>query len=294
MDERRTRLRERLRRAPPPRTVPGALPVPFFGDLFHAEVATVGLNPSDQEYVSKGGGMLAGPAQRFATLASLGAPDRSSLTDAQCDEAIEWMRDYYDHGKPVYRSWFNASSRVVDGFGAGFRERRAAHLDLVQESTSPVWSELPKTEREALLEQDLPFREIRAFPLRAVICTAKTVGVHVRRQLGVTVDDEGTLARIKWWVGHADVDGRDVGFAGWNYPLARATGLGAAGERDLGELLAEKLGPGERWRVGGGERLGPAKSRSRALVPRSPRARPPLALHSRVWKRGLCRAAGVS
>ena len=41
--------------------------------------------------------------------------------------------------------------------------------------------------------------------------------------------------------GFADVDGREVGFAGWNYPLARATGLGAAGGQ-LGELLAANLG----------------------------------------------------
>jgi hypothetical protein len=244
MDERRTRLQGRLRRAPAPATVPGTLPVLFFGDLFRAEVATVGLNPSDQEYLSKGGQMLAGRAQRFATLASLGATDRPSLTGGQCDDAIEWMRDYYAEGKPVYGSWFNALSRVVDGFGASFRNRSATHLDLVQESTSPVWSELPESQRQTLLEQDLPFLEweIREFPLKAVICTAKTVGVHVRRQLGVMVDEEGALARIKWWVGHADVDGRDVGFAGWNYPLARATGLGAAGERELGELLAEELG----------------------------------------------------
>jgi hypothetical protein len=25
------------------------------------------------------------------------------------------MRDYYDEGKPIYGSWFNALSRVVDG-----------------------------------------------------------------------------------------------------------------------------------------------------------------------------------
>jgi hypothetical protein len=244
VDELRLTLYERLRRAPAPATVPGTLPVLFFGDLFQAEVATVGLNPSDQEYLTKAGQMLAGPAQRFATLASLAATDRASLTDAQCDEAIEWMRDYYDAGKPVYGSWFNALSRVVDGFGASFRERTAAHLDLVQESTSPVWSELPPAERDALLEQDLPFLawEIRTFEIKAVICTAKTVSVHVRNELSVDVDEEGTLARIKWWVGHADVDGRPVGFAGWNYPLARATGLGAAGERELGQLLAAKLG----------------------------------------------------
>jgi hypothetical protein len=244
MDERQGMLYSRLHRPPSGATVPGTLPVLFFGDLLGAEVATVGLNPSDQEYLAKDGALLAGPAQRFATLASLGAADRASLSDEQCAEAIEWMRDYYEPDKPVYGSWFNALSRVVEGFGASFRERSAVHLDLIQEATSPVWSELAKSEREALLEKDLPFLEweIRAFPLTTVICTGKTASIHVRRQLGVVVEEEGTLARIKWWVGYADFSGRRVAFAGWNLPLARATGLGREGERALGELLAERLG----------------------------------------------------
>jgi hypothetical protein len=151
--------------------------------------------------------MLTGPAQRFATLGSLNAGDRASLTDEQCDEAIEWMRAYYDEGRPVYGSWFNALSRVIEGFGASFRTRSAAHLDLVQESTSPVWSELPPAEKEALLGEDLAFLawEIRTFPVGAVICTGKTVSVHVRRLFDVVVEEEGTLARVRWWVGQGAV-----------------------------------------------------------------------------------------
>ena len=89
----------------------------------------------------------------------------------------------------------------------------------------------------------LPFLEwqIRTFPLRAVICTSKTVGTHVMSRLGVDVEESGTLARIIWWIGAADVGGRHVSFAGWNYPLARPTGLGAEGERELGRLIAGKL-----------------------------------------------------
>lgn len=215
----------------------------FFGDLFGASVATVGLNPSDREYLTRGGEMLSGSSQRFATSKSLGASDRVALTDVQCDQAIDVMRNYYEEGKPVYGSWFNALTRVVVGFGVSFRERSAAHLDLVQEATTPVWSGLPDAEKQALLERDLPFLawEIGAYSLTTVICTGKTVGDHVRRLFGVTTDAEGTLARIRWWAGHAEVGDRVVGFAGWNYPLARATGLGVAGETELGRLLAENL-----------------------------------------------------
>ena len=240
----RTRLYERLRRPPSASTVPGTLPVLFFGDLFKAEVATIGLNPSDQEYLTREGSLLFGPAQRFATTASLGADNRSALSDEQCAAAVERMRAYYDPGKPVFGAWFSALSRVIEGLGVRFRDRTAAHLDLVQESTRPVWSALGRVEREELLKQDLPFLawELREFSLRAVICNGKTVGVHVRRELGVSVAEESKIARIKWWVGHAEVDGRRIAFGGWNVPLARPTGLGREGETALGELLARKLG----------------------------------------------------
>jgi hypothetical protein len=104
-DTRRAKLYERLRRSPSVSTVPGSLPVLFFGDLFTAEVATVGLNPSDQEYLTKDGLLRDGPRQRFATIHSLRAENRASLSDDQCAEAIQWMRSYYDTGRGDRRSW---------------------------------------------------------------------------------------------------------------------------------------------------------------------------------------------
>jgi hypothetical protein len=232
----------RLRSPETPWTVGRSLPVLLFGDLFAADVATVGLNPSQQEYLSPGGELLTGAGQRFATLDSLGSAERESLSDEQCAEALAWMRDYYAPGKPVYR-WFAGLGRVVEGFGASFVDGTAAHLDLVQEATAPVWSGLPSTEQEALLRTDLPFLawEIESFPLRALICTGKTVGEHVCHLLAVDVLERGELARVRWWTGVALAGGRTVGVAGWNLPLARPTGLGAASERELGALLAERL-----------------------------------------------------
>lgn len=223
--------------------MPGTLPVLFFGDLFGgAEIATVGYNPSHQEYLDRDGRMLTGAGRRFATLDSLGARDRTSLTDAQADEAIEVMRGYFGPGRSVY-SWFAGLARVVDGLGSSF-DGGAAHLDLVQEATKPAWSALPDAEKASLLDADLPFLtwQIRAFPLRAVICAGMTVSENVRRELRVTVRETGALARVTWWVGDAHVDGRRVAFGGWNLPLSRPTGLGAEGEVALGELLAKKLG----------------------------------------------------
>lgn len=235
-------LYARLRREPRPFTVEGSLPVLFFGDLLTAEVATVGLNPSDREYLDSQGRMLTGTRQRFATLETVGAMNRAGLTDDACEEAVEWMRAYYGAGNPVY-GWFTALERVAQGFGVSLRDGSCVHLDLVQDATRPTWSGLQESERAALLAQDLPFLEweIRAYPLRAVICTGKTVSMHIRSRLGVQVEQTGELARIKWWIGRAEIEGREVSFAGWNYPLARPTGLGREGEIELGRLLAERI-----------------------------------------------------
>jgi hypothetical protein len=75
----------RLRTAPVPSTVPGSLPVLYFGDLLAASIATVGLNPSRQEYLSPEGEELDGPARRFETLRSLGVSSRTSLSDEHAD-----------------------------------------------------------------------------------------------------------------------------------------------------------------------------------------------------------------
>ncbi len=88
---------DRLRAGTMPATVPGSLPVLFFGDLLAASIATIGINPSRQEYLTRSGLELEGLGRRFETLGSLAARDRSSLSVKQMQIAIERMR--------AYRSW---------------------------------------------------------------------------------------------------------------------------------------------------------------------------------------------
>lgn len=237
-------LRARLRVEPSRSSVDGSLPVLFFGDAFSARVATIGLNPSKFEYLDRNAEILAGWAQRFATLGSVGAPSRVDLSDAQADEAIEVMRAYYDAGKPVYGSYFRHLTNFLRGMGVSYGERTATHLDLVQESTDPVWSELDADERTRLLERDLPFLawQLEHLPhLQAVVCAGATVSQHVRSQLGVDGRETGAVKRIRWWLGRARVGQRELPIGGWNYPLDRPTGLGTAGEVELGEMFAREL-----------------------------------------------------
>lgn len=217
----------------------------FFGDFFSASIATIGINPSRQEYLSPSGQQLTGSARRFETLNSLGAMGRASLSETQAQTAIERMRRYFDAGKPTY-AWFNGLARVVEGMGFSFANGSAAHLDLVQESTDPVWSELLKTDPEqasAVLSRDVAFlgKQIVAFPLRVIVCTSARVLKEVSELFSIRITAQGKLARIKWTVGQTAVKKRVLGVAGWNIPLVRATGLTSAGQGELGKLLSSHL-----------------------------------------------------
>src|SRR5579859_77197 len=150
-------LRQRLRIVTSESSVVASLPVLFFGDALAARVVTIGLNPSKFEYLDRDCALLAGRNQRFATTTSLGVASRADLSDAQADKAIEMMRGYYDDDKPVYGKYFQHLTNFLDGIGASYRQRSAAHLDLVQESTDPVWNNLSVSERLRLLARDVPF-----------------------------------------------------------------------------------------------------------------------------------------
>ena len=194
--------------------------------------------------MSKAGQMLAGSAQRFATLDSVGAAGRASLSDAQCDEAIEWMRDYYDEGKPVYGSWFNALSRSSRASARAFAPVPPRILTWCRNRQVPCGANCRSGRRRLCSTGTCLFLEweIRAFALRAVICTGKTVSVNVCRAFDVQVAEEGALARIKWSAGHAtSTAARSASSAGTTHSHARPDSAPAV-RSELGRLLAEKLG----------------------------------------------------
>lgn len=238
-------LEDRLRAEPIPASVPGSLPVLFFGDLFSAKVATVGINPSRREYLTQTGRELEGESRRFETLGSLGLTNRAQLRDKHIEKSLERMRGYFDPGNPVY-AWFSALGRVVEGMGFSFRNRSATHLDLVQEATDPPWSEFKERYPEqasSLLEHDRAFlrKQVEAFPLMAIICTSASVQREISAAFGSRVSAQGRLARIDWTVGTANTRRGLLGIAGWNIPLARATGLDRSAQGALGGLLRKHL-----------------------------------------------------
>src|SRR5438876_5724380 len=82
------------RQVPAAEVVHDTTPVLSFGDLQHAQVATLGINPSWREFVEDGR-LLTGPQQRLATLKSLGAQSTLLLTDEQILTVVENCASYF-------------------------------------------------------------------------------------------------------------------------------------------------------------------------------------------------------
>jgi len=124
-------------------------PVPFFGDCSHATVATVGINPSNREFVCAKGMELEDAARRFHTLRSLGIrswEDADMIHARMVEKACE---DYFSINP--YDSWFRRIDRVINGTNCSFYNNRACHIDLVPFATSRKWALLETLERESLL-----------------------------------------------------------------------------------------------------------------------------------------------
>ena len=126
-------------------------PVPSFGDLSRASVATLGLNPSNREFVDNRGEELLGLNRRFQTLSSLGL---KSWLDADAHHLrliLDSCRTYF-LGNP-YDNWFKRLDRVISGVGASYytASNPACHLDLIPYATSRKWTELSFRQRSSLL-----------------------------------------------------------------------------------------------------------------------------------------------
>lgn len=243
---RQQQLHARLHRTPSDHSVLSSLPVLFFGDLFSAQLATIGLNPSRREYLDTHGIELDGTTRRFETLRSLGAVDRGMLEDEQCSRAIERMRCYFQPGKPVFDRWFKRLMCVVGAMGFSYRAGQVAHLDLVQEATDPTWSELrsiAREEAEELLRRDLPFLrfELEVFQVKTVVCNGRTPFHHVCELMDECRVTTGEFRGRRWYAGLGTLGQHDIYLAGWNKPLTRPPGLGEAELVELGTTLKGKL-----------------------------------------------------
>jgi hypothetical protein len=126
-------------------------PVLSFGDISRASIASIGLNPSNLEFVDLSGAELQGLDRRFHTLRSLGLGTWMEANHSHLDQVIESCRDYFQRNP--YDRWFRVLDRVVNPMGVSYygASPSVCHLDLIPYATAQKWSFVPRAERGALL-----------------------------------------------------------------------------------------------------------------------------------------------
>jgi hypothetical protein len=220
----------RVRRAVPEGAgvLPGSLPVVSFGDPSTAAVATVSLNPSSREFLTRAGEWLPDASRRLASLHSLGVKDPGELDAGQFRQVVAESYGYFRGGN-WYRLWFGWLERLLAGSGAGsYLDGSACHLDLVQWATAPAQAQLPAEAWQRLVEEDREF--LRWQLAHANVSVVLVNGASVVEGLAAAgLISDLTEDRLEYpakdGTGYLRVfrgtsDG--VRFLGWNRPLAGA------------------------------------------------------------------------
>ncbi len=152
-------------------------PVPYFGDLSSSRVATLGLNPSNREFVDEVGNELQGTSRRFPTLNSLGLASWSDLDARHLHLILKSYRAYFSSNP--YDKWFKRLDQVLAGAEASYYDAAstACHLDLIPYATARKWTELSSADRLSLLvvARDTLALLLRDSPVRILILNGRSV-----------------------------------------------------------------------------------------------------------------------
>lgn len=235
-----------------------AAPIPYFGDPCKATIATVGLNPSDREFVSAAGEELTGSVRRFHTLTSLELTSWHELAPAQL-ESIHTSCTEYFYRNP-YDAWFRPLDFLLRGTNESFYSSmfHACHLDLIPYATGIKWAFLKPCDREFLLSISASFlgQVLKHSPIEMLVLNGKAVvenferatDVSFRKALmeawclprknGINIKGfsyEGKISRM------ADIDiGRDVYILGYNHNIQSSYGVTSSVRTSIQEWISQK------------------------------------------------------
>ena len=157
--------------------IPWASPVVAFGNLSRSRIATVGLNPSNREFVDISGEELTGAERRFHTLKSLGLSHWSNATEKEFNAILNSCDEYFSRNP--YDTWFKALDFILAGTRHSYYHEAstACHLDLIPYATSTKWTALTRAQRQNLhaMAEDTMGLLLRDSPVECLILNGRTV-----------------------------------------------------------------------------------------------------------------------
>lgn len=218
-------------------------PVPSFGDLNESKVATIGLNPSNREFVDVDGNELDGTYRRFHTLNSLKIGHWAEVTETHLEEIWESCRDYF-HRNP-YDGWFRRLDYIISGSSTSYysEKAKACHLDIVPYATDCKWGELSKEQKHKLLVSvgNTLGMLLKNSPVELIVLNGKAVIEHFEQVSDIRLDKaimtDWTLPRRTGdgVVGYAysgnlvrfsDIElGRSIRVVGYNHNIQSSFGV---------------------------------------------------------------------
>lgn len=155
-----------------------ALPILAFGNIRESTVATVGINPSNREFMDTLGRELDSTNRRFPTLSSL---DLCSWKEARKNDlklGIEACDNYFQRNP--YGAWFNQLDAILNYINASYystHNNDACHLDLVPYATDTKWAHINSIDKEALLSASsrLIGKTIKHSKIRTLVLNGSSV-----------------------------------------------------------------------------------------------------------------------
>lgn len=230
-----------------PQLVEFSTPVVSFGYPQNAKVATVGINPSSNEFQIGNGNKSPLPAdsKRLVDTESLATSQTQALTREQAIKVIEGCYSYFETNP---YEWFDdLQEYALTPTGTSFKSGSACHLDLVQWATDPVWQDkrMPKETKKLLLEKDKDFLEyqLTAYDFKYVFLNGSTVLEQVEKLNLLTLEKVGEV-RFNQAGTRSRIVAGEIGnkkFIGWGINA----GYGASykpGLEDLANWLKTNVG----------------------------------------------------
>ncbi|MES1189478.1 MAG: hypothetical protein ABUS47_00230 [Steroidobacter sp.] len=178
--------------------IPWASPVPVFGPVETSRVGTLGLNPSNREFVDVEGNELSGMDRRFHTLTSLGLKNWNRTKDSHIEKISSACERYFNVNP--YNTWFQELDVIINDIGSSYYGNNvidACHLDLIPYATYKKWTDLAEGERQLLLHVS---GQAFALILRESLISLLVLnGMSVIRHLESVADVELEVQEMPEW-----------------------------------------------------------------------------------------------
>lgn len=157
--------------------IPWSTPVISFGNIRESQIATLGINPSNREFVDLDGKELINIERRFHTLGSLGITNWTDVRSKHLEQINNYCEDYFIRNP--YDGWFKRLDYLISGTSKSyyFPSQEACHLDLVPWATSSKWSELKLRQQKILLDTSIDFLGsiIKKSKIKVIVLNGQTV-----------------------------------------------------------------------------------------------------------------------